>query len=289
MGRRSRKKAFSGTEPCPTCGAEIQAQFCAQCGEMRPSLRLETVRDLVVHAFEAFTHLDGRLLRTVKTLVTSPGKLHADYFAGKRKPYLTPLQLFLVMNLVFFLLETTLHFQILSSPLWSQTHHQVYSRWALELADAVAKSKGLTLEQMAPAFDATVSTLSRSLVIVFVPLLALFVALIAPRRGVVSPLVFAFHFVTFLLLLECVLMGLLLVFRVIDAETLVRLNEQMDAIVSIVIGLTCLVYAWLATRRAFGHGRLRAVVSAVVIVLGLAGSLVAYRLLLFLVTLWAQR
>jgi hypothetical protein len=36
-------------------------------------------------------------------------------------------------------------------------------------------------------------------VIVFVPLLAIFVALAAPRRGVVSALVFSFHYVTFLL------------------------------------------------------------------------------------------
>ncbi len=256
---------------------------------MRASQRPETVRDFLTHAFEAFTHADGRMLATLRTLVTAPGRLHVDYFAGRRKPYLGPLQLFLVLNLVFFLLETTLHFQILSSPLWNQTHLQVYSRWARELAEAVAASKGITLEEMAPAFDATVSTLSRSLVIVFVPLLALFVALVAPRRGVVSPLVFAFHFVTFLLLLECVLMGLLLVFRVAGADALARLDRETDAVVSMVIGLSCLVYAWSATRRAFGQGRVRAVVSAIVIVLGLAGSLIAYRFLLFLVTLWAQR
>lgn len=256
---------------------------------MRASLRPETVRDFLAHAFEAFTHADGRMLATLKSLVTAPGRLHVDYFAGSRKPYLGPLQLFLVLNLVFFLLETALHFQILSSPLWNQTHMQVYSRWALELAEAVAASKGITLEEMAPAFDATVSTLSRSLVIVFVPLLAFFVALVAPRRGVVSPLVFAFHFVTFLLLLECVMMGLLLVFRVAGADTLARLDRETDAVVSIVIGLSCLVYAWSAMRRAFGQGRVRAVVSAIVIVLGLAGSLIAYRFLLFLVALWAQR
>lgn len=289
MGRKRKLKAVSGTEPCPTCGTAIQERYCAQCGEMRASLRPHTLRDFLEHAFEAFTHADGRMLATLKTLVTVPGQLHVDYFAGKRKPYLGPLQLFLVLNLVFFLLESTLHFQILSSPLWNQTHLQVYSRWTLELADAVAKSKGITLEQMAPAFDATVSTLSRSLVIVFVPSLALFVALVAPRRGVVSPLVFAFHFVTFLLLLECVLMGLLVVFRVLGTGAFARLEGNMDAIVSILIGVSCVVYAWSATRRAFGQSRVRAIVSATVLVVGLAASLLAYRFLLFLVTLWAQR
>ena len=65
MGRRRKVKAVSGTEPCPTCGAAIQERFCAQCGEMRATLRLETVRDFVMHAFEAFTHLDGRLIATL--------------------------------------------------------------------------------------------------------------------------------------------------------------------------------------------------------------------------------
>jgi len=255
---------------------------------MRATLRPETLKDFLAHAFEAFTHADGRVLATLRTLVAAPGKLHVEYFAGRRKPYLGPLQLFLVLNLVFFLLESTLSWKILSTSLWNQVHGQVYSSWAREMAESVAASKGITLDEMARTFDPTVSTLSRTLVILFVPLLALFTWVAAPRRGVVSPIVFAFHFMTYLLLLECVLMVLFTGLRWLSASVDGLYGGNVDAVVSIGLGLACGAHAWSAARRAFGQGPVRASLSAVVLVFGLAVSLVVYRFVLFVVTLRAQ-
>lgn len=288
MSRRRKRQQAAGTEPCPTCGALIVTSYCAQCGEMRASLRPETIRDFLAHSVEAFTHADGRVLATLRALVTAPGKLHVEYFAGRRKPYLGPLQLFLVLNLAFFLLESTLGWKILSTSLWNQVHGQLYRDWAREMAESVAASKGITLDEMALTFDATVTTLSRSLVILFVPLLALFTAVAAPRRGVVSPLVFAFHFMTYLLLLECVMMVVFSLVRWLAPNTAVLYDREVDAVVSIALGLACGVHAWAAARRAFGQSRVRAILSAIVLVFGLAVSLVVYRFVLFIVTLRAQ-
>ena len=82
---------------CPTCGAAVNGRFCAACGEQRI-----TDRDYYVgHVFESFTSFDFRTLRAFGVLMTRPGQLTRDYLDGRRRIYIGPVQLFVVVNIVF--------------------------------------------------------------------------------------------------------------------------------------------------------------------------------------------
>jgi hypothetical protein len=54
--------------------------------------------------FETLTHADSRLWRTLRALLTRPGMLTREYFAGRRERYLPPIRLYLVLSVAFFLL-----------------------------------------------------------------------------------------------------------------------------------------------------------------------------------------
>jgi uncharacterized protein DUF3667 len=95
--------ATSLTEPvtCPNCGAPITASYCPQCGQ-ETSLALPTVRALLREAAGRYVALDGRLWRTMSALLFRPGFLTREYFAGRRRRYIRPARLFLVLSLALF-------------------------------------------------------------------------------------------------------------------------------------------------------------------------------------------
>lgn len=61
------------------------------------------MRDLVVDAFWELSGWDGRFAATVRKLFTAPGALTRDFLEGRRVRYLSPLRLYLLASLVYFL------------------------------------------------------------------------------------------------------------------------------------------------------------------------------------------
>src|SRR3954467_11490442 len=81
---------------CPTCGQTVSTPFCPTCGERLLLARELTIRGLFDQLAQAFTSIDGRLLRSFRFLVGRPGFLTVAYLQGQRKPYVGPVSLFLM-------------------------------------------------------------------------------------------------------------------------------------------------------------------------------------------------
>jgi hypothetical protein len=62
------------------------------------------VRELVVDAFWELSGWDGRFAATVRTLVRKPGRLTIEFLEGRRARYISPLRLYLMASLVYFVL-----------------------------------------------------------------------------------------------------------------------------------------------------------------------------------------
>lgn len=81
----------------------MQGSYCALCGQqekevLRPFIYF--LQELLRVVFE----LDGRAYRTAFLLMTRPGFLTREYFAGRRVSYTPPLRLFLIISIGFFLI-----------------------------------------------------------------------------------------------------------------------------------------------------------------------------------------
>ena len=86
---------------CRNCGRPAPDAFCPSCGQ-ETDIRLPTVRQFMRDATGRLIAFDGRLWRTLFTLVAKPGRLTCEYFEGRRRRYLRPTRLFLVMSVILF-------------------------------------------------------------------------------------------------------------------------------------------------------------------------------------------
>lgn len=100
---------------CENCHTPLQGEFCHACGQSAHS-PLRSFGHAVEEVFESFWHLDGRIFRTLRALL-SPGRLANEYLAGHRAPYVAPLRLFVIVSvLTFFVARFTVHLGEMPAP-----------------------------------------------------------------------------------------------------------------------------------------------------------------------------
>ena len=86
---------------CRNCGAAVSGEYCATCGQ-ETQLKLPTARVFLREATGRYVALDGRLWRTLAALLFRPGFLTREYYRGRRRRYIRPARLFLVLSLALF-------------------------------------------------------------------------------------------------------------------------------------------------------------------------------------------
>lgn len=92
---------------CKNCQSSLDSAYCPTCGQRDVDLERpiwSLIGDVVKETFE----LDGRTALTVKTLFRYPGLLTSEFLAGRRRTYTSPLRLYLVISIAFFVLVTWL-------------------------------------------------------------------------------------------------------------------------------------------------------------------------------------
>ncbi len=93
---------------CLNCDAHLQGRYCHVCGQNADDHH-RSILHLAWEAVEGFTHLDGRLAKTLPALLLTPGKLARDHIEGRRTRHVPPFRLFLITLLVFMLgMETAI-------------------------------------------------------------------------------------------------------------------------------------------------------------------------------------
>ena len=88
---------------CRNCGAPAPDAFCPQCGQ-ETAIALPTARQFLKEAAGRYVALDGRTWRTLAALLFRPGFLTREYLAGRRRRYIRPARLFLVLSIAMFAL-----------------------------------------------------------------------------------------------------------------------------------------------------------------------------------------
>ena len=88
-------------ERCLNCDAELSGPFCAACGQKKVDVNkglLQVVLDLLSETFEA----DGRLHRTAPSFFLRPGQHTAEWAAGRRARFTSPVRIFVFALFVGF-------------------------------------------------------------------------------------------------------------------------------------------------------------------------------------------
>jgi hypothetical protein len=252
MPAKKSRAAAVAPPPCPACGGPLASRYCGHCGEKRlepGDLRLaHLARELWEHA----TSLDSRLARTLVTLVRRPGLLVGEYARGARTRYVRPLQLYLLVNVAFFLLAPHLglfHYRYDRPPDPAALARQ--GTWLTELMLTRIARVGSAAEAVR-RFNATVE-LHMSVVFgaVVIPLLGLILLTLHARRRryAVEHFVLGLHLATVWMLALGTVVGLArLAERVVPALA----GHLFAPAVAIALALTT-AHVALALRRVYGE------------------------------------
>jgi hypothetical protein len=286
-------------ETCVTCGAAIDTPYCSTCGEMRSSDRKHGIWDFIRdHVIESVISFDGRVIRSVKALLLEPGKLTREFMRGSRIPYVVPLQLFFMINVVYFLWSAKVHSPMFETQITVQVQQPVYGPIATRLVHADLIAHGDTTKETRIAytreFNRLESTQARSLIITMAPIFTVFVAILTlggvRRRPLVQHVVFSLHTLTFLLVF--VIVGRYLVDTPLEwvlsrahvTPGMYGYDEEYSIAMLVLIGS----YLAVSLRRAYEFSWVSACLRGFVLFFGLFFSLTLYRALLFFVTFYSK-
>jgi hypothetical protein len=270
---------------CPTCKAAVSSEYCPACGENALDSHDLALRGLLSKIFHAFTDIDGRLLRSFRSLITHPGELTAAYVQGRRMPYIGPFQIFLLANVLFFAVQSLTNTNVVSSTLDSHLHQQDWSTVAQRLVAQRLEQPATTLEQYAPIFDQAVVLNAKSLIILMVLPFALLLPLLFHRnhQPLGAHVVFSLHFYAFVLLLFCASLTAVAIDVRLGGSGLA--SALMDDVVSVINLTICVTYLHLAIGRVYGARGVVRAGKALMLGIAAAAILLGYRFMLLIITL----
>ena len=183
---------------CLNCGAVVSGEFCHECGQrVRDNVDRSLVR-LIGEFFGNIFFLDNRFFLTLKYLIAYPGRMTVEFLDGKRKKFISPVTLFLFINLVYFFVNPLSDYSL---ALYDQMHSQPYSTWVKGWVDDKMKEEGLNEKDYAITYQNMSDDISKSIIIINAPMIAAFLFLMTfkKRPFYFDSLIYAFHFFTVLL------------------------------------------------------------------------------------------
>jgi hypothetical protein len=243
-------------------------EFCHECGQRRLRAEDRHLRHLLAEALSSLLSLEGRWLRSLGLLAADSGRLSRAWLTGRRRRYLKPFSLFLLVNLIFFVAPPMTDFDLALSDHLGQP---VYGDWATEQVRERLDGEGVTFDALAAQYSGASSNVAKSLVVLHVPVLALFLwaAFLGRRWTLAEHVVVAFHLFGFVLLA-----ALILGWIVFPAATVLLGSEPAPALAA---GPVLIVAWWRGLRRGYGVGRAHCAALLVMAVLGLAVAHFFYR------------
>jgi hypothetical protein len=244
---------------CPNCGTALNGHYCPECGQKAAPIA-PTFHDLVHDFTHELLHVDGKIFRSVRLLLTRPGFLTRDYFQGRKARHVSPIRLYLIFSVAFFAVSTI---ALTREPFFAPD----------EKIEVGALGRALGVEESTPA-EANAAMAAQAewaprVMFLLVPLSAWLVQLVTRTSGRTYPqhLYFALH----------VHAGFFAVLTVTTLLDLLNVKSLSNALFFFQL-LFLFVYTLIGFRTAYG-GRWRLALART------SGVLFIYTVVIFIATL----
>lgn len=177
---------------CLNCNATVKGSFCHQCGQTLRDNKDRSISKLLGDFLSNVFFLDNRFLISAWYLIRFPSRITLEFLEGKRKKFISPVTLFLFLNLIYFFVSPLTDYSI---PLEDQ-NSQPYGRWVNEWVNLKLQNNGLDERAYSSIYQNASDTISKSIMIINIPMIAVIVYLMSfnKRRFYYDSLIFTFHF-----------------------------------------------------------------------------------------------
>lgn len=267
---------------CKNCGNQFSGKYCNNCGEKLYTEKDRSVKHLLSDGLHFITHFEGSFFNTVITLFKRPGKFSFDYCNGIRKKYFKPLSFFLLLVILYLLFPI---FDGLNVTPYEHVRHSLYGKYAMGKAMKVLQERHWTDAEFGEAFRHTSEKISKFLLFLIIPVMALFswATSFKKRKYFYDNFVFSIEANSFFILWAFLLFPL--IFRAIY-PLLPGMTETADLYLLIINLCFFLVFLFVASKRFFGFTWWYSIIYALLFTFFLAMFIqYVYKFILFFITI----
>ena len=274
---------------CKNCNNQFHGLYCNQCGE-KVILPKDRKLSNVVGSILAITSIvDNKFFKSLKLVVANPGFLSREYADGRRVRYMRPLQLFFILNLIYFIFPVL---QMFNSSFKTQLYVLPHGRIAQTVSKAWAAKENMPLTSMELIYNTHTTNLAKMIVVIFVLFAALPLSLIFMKKNrfLTDHAVLSIELTCFNLAVNTIALTIVLWIgtRLLKWGELTWGTFIDDIALTGIFVATNFYFLWRAANTFYNQKGKRRIIKAILGILGLFVALEAYRFVLFFVTLWTM-
>jgi len=271
--RQTMKKSIN----CKNCNTKFEGNFCTNCGEKVIKEGDFALTKILSQGLDSFTHLDSKLFKTLKLILFYPGKLSKLNIEGIKVPYMKPFQIFIILNVIFFILFANDDiFRVPSNYFFQESYEGIP---ILEKVRSISQETGLSESEIAILYDNKSINLMKLLLVLLIPIIALIGKLFnnSKKMEFGKHLVFAIPFLTFFLALF-VIGGLFLG---------LTSSPPIKKMILISIGLSLFIHYSLSIKNFYANSISVAFIKGIVATVLILFAISVYKLLISVLALYS--
>lgn len=276
---------------CANCGEQLHGKHCHKCGEKKISKDDLTVKNFIGQTIDIFTHFDSKIFKSLILLLKKPGFLVSENIEGRRVKYAKPIQLFFIINIIyfFFLSYLDVGFDAVTNRSSEHMDNLLYGHIATSLVNEKIKEKNIPFEEYDNNFYDEIYIESKLLIIFMIPIFALWFKLIYRKQKILyyEHLVFSTYFFCFILLFYTFILNAV-VYPVIYKTPLSNYIEPvisydtLELVAEIIVLILAAVYLFFSIRQVYKESLQQTLLKTFLSLIGLIVTFNLFKFLIFL-------
>jgi hypothetical protein len=272
---------------CKNCGHHFEGYYCNLCGEKVIEPKDRKFKSVLSNILISTTIVDNKFIKSLRLTIFKPGFLSREYVDGRRVPYMRPLQMFFILNLIYFLFPVL---QMFNSSLYTQLHVLPHRSIARNIVSEKLKDEHLTMMGFELVYNDKTTRLAKMLIVLFVVIASLPLSLIFRKKNrfFSDHMALAVELTSFNVAVNAIFLSLLfwLLNKILHWSHSGGERFLNDITLTIIFVLTNFYFIFLAAKSFYQQKGKRLILKAVLGIFGLFITLEAYRFLLFAITMF---
>ncbi|HZY78898.1 MAG TPA: DUF3667 domain-containing protein [Cyclobacteriaceae bacterium] len=263
---------------CKSCGNTFEGNYCNVCGERVRTAADRTFKSFLNDITQAVTLADNKFVRTLWLVLYRPGFVSTEIANGRTVRYMNPIQIFFVLNLIYFLFPIV---QLFSASLTTQ----MYAPLGFLLKEPIARkmaTEHMNFESFSLVYNVKTVSLAKLLVMVFVVLASMPLNVLYRKRNryFTDHFGYAVELACFNLFVNAILVDII--------TTIIPIGAYIgEGAVTGLFVATNLYFLVRSSHTFYNERGWKLFVKSALMILFLKVALEIYRMILFFVTIWS--